>query len=660
MVPPPTTTDDATRAPVATEAGAPTGPARGHLAGLDGLRALAIAAVLVFHLDPDWLPGGFLGVDVFFVISGFLITTLLVREHRHTGRVDLAGFWTRRARRLLPALLTVVPVAILIARTVETDLLVGIRRQAVGALTFSTNWLEIAGGSNYFSATSPQLFMNFWSLAVEEQFYLVWPLVTLALLGLHRRFGLTQGAMATMVVGIGLASAVLMALTYDPVNATRAYYGTDTHLVGLMLGAGLAIVWTGPQRAWTTTPRWQSARVWLIGGSAATVAALFLLAGEDNPWTFRLGIPVISLATALLLLASVDRPGPLRALLEMAPLTWIGRRSYGIYLWHWPVILIVGQDIPTNAGTSEFVWTRVWAVVVTLALADLSFRFIETPVRRLGFRGTLRRIGASVRGLSVGGRRAVAGTAVVVAAGLAFVVVTAPEVSRTQQMIEDNAAVIEERESSPSATEAKGEETTGDEATPVAEETTPKETSSEEGKRSASFTMPQGDEIQVFGDSMVVGSVPALEYYFPGVSIDAQSNRRWSDGLAAVDAAGGSLRRAVVLGFGTNAGTDPDTVEQILEAIGEDRMVVIINLHADRLSRIDEDNAALEEIAREHPNVAIADWDGAVSAEDLQADGIHPSLGGAHTYAATIRQALADLSEKHTGTAVTLEELPRP
>lgn len=159
---------------------------------------------------------------------------------------------------------------------------------------------------------------------------------------------------------------------------------------------------------------------------------------------------------------------------------------------------------------------------------------------------------------------------------------------------------------------------------------------------------------------MVVGSLQALEYYFPGIQIDARSNRRWSDGHAAITSAGDSLRRAVVLGFGTNAGTDPATVEEILDEVGEDRMVVIVNLHADRLSRIDDDNAALQKIADKHPNVAIADWDGAVAGDDLQADGIHPSLGGAHTYAASVRRAFAELSEKHTGKKVALKDLPRP
>ena len=613
----------------------PTRPPRGHLAGLDGLRALAIGAVMIFHLDPDWLPGGFLGVDIFFVISGFLITTLLVRERERDGSIDLRGFWTRRARRLLPALLVVVPACILIARTVEADLLVGIRRQALGALTFSTNWLEIANGSDYFHSTSPQLFMNFWSLEVEEQSYLAWPLVTIALLAARRHLGLSWGVLGALVLSVGVGSALLMALRYDPADVTRVYYGTDTHLVGLMLGAAMAMTWAGPTRAGTITPQWHRWRRHVVVGAGVLLAGLLVLADEGSAWTFRLGIPLVSLATALLLLASVDRPGRLRTVLEAPPLRWIGTRSYGIYLWHWPVILVIGQDIPAAAGTASFVWTRVWAVVVTLALADLSFRFVETPVRRLGFGGAMRAAGRTLLRVPPRGRQAAAATVALSGLVLAAVLFTAPEKTSTQATLEDNAA----------------------------QASAPRETAAVEvAAGNPDFRMPRGQEIDVFGDSMAVGSLHALRYYFPGVQIDAKSNRRWSDGQTQVRSAGDSLRRAVVLAFGTNAGTDEQTVRALIKDIGPDRMVVIVNLHADRLTRITKDNSTLEEIAKDHPNVAIADWDAAVSADpdQLQADGIHPSLSGAHVYAKVIRQAFADLSEQHTGKKVTLEELPMP
>ncbi len=613
----------------------PARPPRGHLAGLDGLRALAIVAVVLFHLDPAWLPGGFLGVDVFFVISGFLITTLLVREREQSGTVDLRGFWTRRARRLLPALLVCVPACILIARTVEADLLVGIRRQALGALTFSTNWLEIAGGSDYFHSTSPQLFMNFWSLAVEEQFYLVWPLATIALLAVRRHLGLSWGAIATAVLGIGVVSAVLMAVRYDPDFVTRVYYGTDTHLVGLMLGAAMAMSWAGPTRAGTTSPTWHRYRRHLLVAAGLVLIALLALADEGSAWTFRLGIPLASLATAVLLLGAVDRPGRLRSTLELAPLRWIGTRSYGIYLWHWPVILVIGQDLPSAAGTGEFVWTRAWAVLVTIAIADLSFRLVETPVRRLGFGGALRALGRSLHWATPRARQVGAGVIVVSGLVLAVVLLTAPDKTSTQATLEENAAQA-------AAPRASTEDQV-DEGNP-------------------DFTMPKGSQIDVFGDSMAVGSVHALRYYFPGVQIDAKSNRQWSDGQRAVEQAGDSLRRAVVLAFGTNAGTDERTVRALLDEIGPDRMVVLVNLHADRLSRIEGDNDTLEAIAKDYPNVAIADWDAAVAKDpsQLQADGIHPSLSGAHVYSKVIRQAFADLSEKHTGKPVRLKELPMP
>src|SRR5690606_31737639 len=258
-------------------------PRPGHIPGLDGIRALAILGVLVFHFTPTVLPGGFLGVDVFFVVSGFLITTLLLRELHARGRVDLPRFWLRRARRLLPALVTVVVVSVGTARLVGGDLLVDIGRQAFGALTFSTNWVEIAAGASYFHSTSPLLFVNFWSLAVEEQFYLFWPFLLVLLLALTR----TTRQRLLLVGGAVVASAGLMALLFTPgEDATRVYYGTDTHLFGLMLGIGLALAWASPQRAWLRTAAWRRWRTAAVVAALGVLVLLMATLTDGSAWTF--------------------------------------------------------------------------------------------------------------------------------------------------------------------------------------------------------------------------------------------------------------------------------------------------------------------------------------------------------------------------------------
>ncbi|MGA1826813.1 acyltransferase family protein, partial [Microbacterium sp.] len=217
----------------------PPGTAQARYAGLDGMRAIAVALVVVYHLFPQsWVRGGFIGVDVFFVISGFLITTLLLREHTATGRIGLVGFWQRRARRLLPALAAVVTVCATAAWFVGGDVLVRVGEQVLGAATFSYNWVSVAGGSGYFSAAAPELFRNFWSLAVEEQFYVLWPLVLPLFLLLPRAWG-----RAAAVLGLAAASAVWMGVVVSTGgDLTRAYFGTDTHAFGILIGVALAFL----------------------------------------------------------------------------------------------------------------------------------------------------------------------------------------------------------------------------------------------------------------------------------------------------------------------------------------------------------------------------------------------------------------------------------
>ena len=615
----------------------------GRLPGLDGLRAIAVTAVVVFHLDPRWLPGGFLGVDVFFVVSGFLITTLLVREHAATGTVDLGAFWARRARRLLPALLVAVPFAVLLARLAEGDLLVGIGRQVVGAATFTSNWLEVAAGSDYFAAGTPVLFANLWSLAVEEQFYLLWPLAVLVLL---RRVPRPRGR-AAVALGVAAASTVLMAVLLDPAHPTRVYYGTDTHVMGLMIGAALAFSWTGPRRAGTRSPAWQRHHRTVLAGSAGVLLVLFLTVDETSPLTFRGGILLASVATAGLLLALVDRPGRVRALLEVPAVRWVGARSYGIYLWHWPVVLVVGQDLPVQPGGSAYLLTRAWCVVVTLVIADLSYRFVEMPVRRLGFAGAGAEVAGRMRRAGARRARLAYGVAAVLAVSVVAVLLTAPERSTTEELLRANEAELAAA------------------AAPLvsvpAADPTPQPAADRRPAVDQDWSMPTGREIDAFGDSMLVGAKHAMEYYFPGVRMDARSNRRWSEAPALVRARGDVVRRAVVLSFGTNAGTDVAAVEKVLDLVGPDRMVVVVTVHGP-FARVDADNTALERLVDGRDNVALAEWDQALAGTSgmLQSDGIHPSIEGAHLYSATVREALAELSERHTGAAVRLEDLPVP
>ena len=350
-----------------------------HVRALDGLRGLAVVGVLLYH--GNHLTGGYLGVDLFFVLSGFLITSLLLAEHRGSGRVALGAFWARRARRLLPAAgLLLVGVALYCLVFAEPIELARIRGDALATIGYVANWRAIYAGQSYFELfTSPSPLQHTWSLAIEEQFYVLWPLlfVGLAKLAPRRTPHLVLGA----ALGLGGVSALMMVLLRDPANLNRAYYGTDTRAYALFAGIAVAAavaIW-GHARDPVT-------RVAVEVCAAVSVLVLAVMWTRLDAQTERLyvgGFALAGAAAALVILAATNpQRGPIARVLSVAPLCWLGVISYGLYLWHWPVDIVLNADRTGITGWPLF----ALRTGVAIGIAVLSYRFLELPIRRGAWR----------------------------------------------------------------------------------------------------------------------------------------------------------------------------------------------------------------------------------------------------------------------------------
>jgi peptidoglycan/LPS O-acetylase OafA/YrhL/lysophospholipase L1-like esterase len=349
-----------------------------YMPGLDGLRALAVLAVIAYHEQLGWAPGGLLGVGVFFTLSGYLITDLLLGQRARSGGLNLGDFWLRRARRLLPALFVMLAVVTAWITVVSPSRLASLRGAVAAAATYSSNWFYIYTHNSYFARFAPPGPLDhLWSLAVEEQFYLVWP--WLLLLGVYVVRGRRPNAvrwLALPTLILAAASAVAMLMLYHPgYDPTRIYEGSDTRACGLLIGAALAMVW--PSRRTARTALWS--RVVLDGAGFAGLAVVGLMiwrVGQYSAFTYQGGLVLLSVATAGVV-AAVACPGTLvGAALGWKPLRWIGVRSYGIYLWHYPVIILTSP-----ANSTENLPRAALQVAASIGIAALSWRFVEEPIR---------------------------------------------------------------------------------------------------------------------------------------------------------------------------------------------------------------------------------------------------------------------------------------
>ena len=628
------------------------------------MRALAVVAVMLYHTNNGWMPGGFIGVEVFFVISGYLITLLLIGEHEKKGRVDLKQFWMRRARRLLPALFLMMALLMIYTAIFERDTLGKLRGDVFAGTAYVSNWYQIWTGAGYTALLDFAPLRHLWSLGVEEQFYLLWPLIMVGLIYLGRR---RLPEVSRWLVLAAVAIAVVTALLFHPgqlgtpevhpeaywsvggheiAKMDTLYLSTFTRATGLLLGGALAMLWRpvavmrGPLR--TKGPLLDVVAV--IGLVALGALAWFLhvqVDGHADPWLFRGGFLAVDFATVLVIVAVTHRGAKMGLFLGNPVLNWIGTRSYGLYLYHWPIF----QIIRGNAGARLTVPEFVVAMMLTCIVTELSYRYVEMPIRR-------RQLGRwfnQVRDVDDPKRRqllAAGAVACLALFGFAVVsLVTAPLKQNEVQAILDEAqgqvtdvdAILQGSTTVAPAPTTVVPATSVAVATQIGAATTVAPTTS----AAASTTAAVGSigRYLAIGDSVMLGAASPLRA--AGFTVDAVESRQFGDYLDTLRAlsASGQVPDVVVVHLGTNGAINVDDAHDFFELLADVPEVIVLTNWVDR-PWTEANNELILSLPQQYPNVSVGYWaDLAPECKGncyAQADGFHLSADGADYYAALI------------------------
>ena len=646
-----------------------------YLPGLDGMRALAVVAVMVYHANSDWLAGGFIGVEVFFVISGYLITLLMIGEHEKTGRLDLKQFWLRRARRLLPALFVMLALLVTYCALFKRGELGNIRGDVVAGVGYVTNWYQIWVGQGYTAVNDFAPLRHLWSLAVEEQFYLLWPLVMVGLIRLGRRRlpNISRWLLLTAVL-----VAVMTALLFhsgDPASTSAfwdvggrqinrndaLYLSTITRSSGLLIGAAFAMLWR-PVAVMRGPLRERGRQLDLL--ALAGLAGLGLLAwklhvthedGSGDAWLYRGGFLAVAICTVLMMAAVTHRGAAAGRLLGNPLLNWIGTRSYGLYLFHWPIYQIIREIAGKKLTPGEF----ALAMAITLPITEASYRLIEMPVRRRQLGDWWRRITEQPDPRP---RQAtVIGGALVVAL-LGF---SAVSMAGAERRGNDVDRILDEgRDATSSFDEviaAAGSTTTAPPAPTVATTTvpaavTPTAAAAEEPVETTTTAAPTttmapldvAGGMLAIGDSVMLGAADELKAR--GYTVIALESRQFSDVVADIErlVASGGLPEVVVLHLGTNGTIDQSDAAAMFSALEDVPVVLALTIYGPSRSWVGPNNELIRSLLGQYSNVVPGNWDvfagdcddwaadQGLSGSCYASDGYHLNSAGAAYYAQAI------------------------
>jgi peptidoglycan/LPS O-acetylase OafA/YrhL/lysophospholipase L1-like esterase len=596
--------------------------------GIDALRALAVLAVFGYHAGLDWVPGGFLGVDVFFVISGYLITSLLLREFRTTDHIELGRFWLRRARRLLPAVGVLIAVAMIVSAIAEPDRIGQIRGDALSSLFYFANWHFIFTHTSYFEQFGrPSLFTHLWSLSVEEQFYLFWPLIFAAGMKLFGRRRLLIGVLAGAT-----GSVVLAWILFDPGHdASRIYYGTDTHAVGLLAGVALALVWSPTE---LRTHKSFGPLVGPILDALGVIALGYLILSFVHVHDYDLalwhgGYAWVAIATALLLAALAHPAARLGGIIGRPALLWLGLRSYSFYLWHWPVLAMTRPGVDVSLPRGVLIPLQL---IACLVLADLSYRFVELP-----FSGKAKlprmpegwlRVARPALTLSVLGVILIVGWG-----GIAKTGGGNPEAAdaSTKTSVHLSARRGEPR-TDPAPGGGKASREQPGTKLPAA------------GRANPLPPAKHWPRIVMLGDSVMIGAEDNLATRLgPGFSMDAKVGRQADEFLDIIEKIkrGGHRPQAMVIQWGNNGPLYGEDMERLRAATTNVGQLFLISDHAP-VSWQDESNEAIAEAAEDWHHTTEIPWAQAAEegGESLFWDGIHLTPKGAGIYARLVSQVV--------------------